>query len=132
MKLSSIRLLVDDFRACKAFYRDVLGLKVTFESEEVEYAQFIEGDVSLGLYARDLMAAVVGTTEAGDARSAKDTVAVIFEVEDVDATVKDMKARGAKFLGDPHDQEAWYMRVAYLRDPDGNLIEIFHSLYTGE
>jgi catechol 2,3-dioxygenase-like lactoylglutathione lyase family enzyme len=131
-KLSQVRLLVDNFQACKAFYHDVLGLQITVETEEDVYAQFINGDVSLGIYSRDLMAEVVGASEAGAARAAKDTALVVFEVEDVDTTVQELKARGAQFVNDPQDQEAWFMRVAHLRDPDGNLIELFHSLYEGE
>jgi catechol 2,3-dioxygenase-like lactoylglutathione lyase family enzyme len=132
LKLSQLRLLVDDFQACKAFYRDVMGLEMTLETEGEVYAQFIDGEVSLGLYARELMASVVGTEDAGGQRAAKDTALVVFEVENVDAAVKAMRARGAEFLSEPQDQEAWFMRVAHLRDPDGNLIEIFHSLYVGE
>lgn len=132
MKLSQIRLLVNNFQACKEFYRDVLGLEMTLETEGDVYAQFIDGDISLGIYPRDLMAGVVSTTDAGDARAAKDTALVAFEVEDVDAAVEELKARGAQFVKDPQDQVAWFMRVAHLRDPDDNLIEIFHSLHTGE
>lgn len=131
MKLNSIRLLVDDLPACLAFYRDVLGLEVTVQAETNVYAQLIGAGVSLGLYQRDLMARVLGTQEASNERAAKDTALLVFEVDDVDKTVADLKTKGAHFVTDAQDQEAWFMRVAHLRDPDGNLIEIFHSLYTG-
>jgi lactoylglutathione lyase len=42
----------------------------------------------------------------------------------VDATYADLKARGVHFVTEPADQEAWVLRVAHFRDPDGNLIEI--------
>ena len=125
---SQIRLLVDDFAACRDFYRDAMGLEMTLETEDSIYAQFIDGDVSLGLYRRELMASVVGTENTGDQRATKDTALVVFEVEDVDSAVRELKEKGVEFVKDPHDQEAWFMRVAHLRDPDGNLVEIFHSL----
>ncbi|MDA1329859.1 MAG: VOC family protein [Chloroflexi bacterium] len=132
MELNQVRLLVDHFDECKAFYRDLLGLEMTVDTEENVYAQFIAEGVALGLYRRDLMANVVGRNKASDERGGKDTALLVFAVEDVDAAFTALTAKGADFVSEPHDQEAWFMRVAHLRDPDGNLIEIYTSTYTGE
>jgi catechol 2,3-dioxygenase-like lactoylglutathione lyase family enzyme len=67
MKLSFVRLLVDDYGACFRFYRDVMGFPVTFGDEEGAYADFDAG-------------------------------------------------------------ADWGIRVAYVRDPDGNLIELNHAI----
>ena len=128
MKLNSLRLLVDDFEGCLAFYRDILGLEVTLETEENIYAQLIGEGVSLGLYQRHLMANILGRSEKSNERAQKDTSLLVFQVEDVDAAIDDLKEKGAVISKDPHDQSAWFMRVAHLRDPDGNLIELFHPL----
>ena len=130
MKLNQVRLLVDDFEACRDFYRDVMGLELTLETESNVYAQFIGEGVALGLYRRELMAGVVGRAEADGARTGQDTHLLVFEVEDVDAAVEGLKAKGIAMETEPHDQEAWFMRVAHLRDPDGNLVEIFRSTYS--
>jgi catechol 2,3-dioxygenase-like lactoylglutathione lyase family enzyme len=53
-------------------------------------------------------------------------VVVYFECDDVDATVAELKARGIVFEQDPVDQR-WLWREAYLRDPDGNLICLYHA-----
>lgn len=132
IKLSQVRLLVDNYAACRDFYRDVLSLEMTLETEGEFYAQFIKEGVFLGLYKREMMAAVLGTEGADSARAANDTVLIGFEVEDVDQVVEELKAKGVKFVKGPHDQAEWFMRVAHLRDPDGNLIELFHSLPMGE
>lgn len=50
MKLNSVRLLVDNFEECLAFYRDILGLELTLKTEDAIYAQLIGEGVSLGLY----------------------------------------------------------------------------------
>jgi catechol 2,3-dioxygenase-like lactoylglutathione lyase family enzyme len=131
MKLNSVRLLVDNLPACLAFYRDVMGLELMLEAESGVYAQLIGEGVSLGLYQRELMADVVGTKGEGNERAVKDTALLVFEVENVDASMVALQGKGAQFLNEALDQEAWFMRVAHLRDPDGNLIELFHSIYEG-
>ena len=69
MKLNQVRLLVDNFEACKDFYKNTLGLEVSVETEDSIYAQFLSEGVSLGLYQRDMMANVVAKTEASAERA---------------------------------------------------------------
>ena len=128
MKLNQVRLLVDNFEACKEFYKSTLGLEVTVETDDSIYAQFLSDGVSLGLYQRDLMASVVSKTDASAERAGKDTALLVFAVDDVDASYQAMKKKGIEFVSEPHNQQAWFMRVAHLRDPDGNLVEIFNNL----
>jgi catechol 2,3-dioxygenase-like lactoylglutathione lyase family enzyme len=53
MKLTFVRLLVNDYPACFRFYRDAMGFPVTFGDEEGGYADFDAGsDVSLALFVR--------------------------------------------------------------------------------
>lgn len=118
-----LRLLVDDFEGCLAFYRDTLGMEVSLEAGEGIYTEFKTGEVILSLYSRELMASVVGE-QAAAAERPQDTVALIFAVDDVDASFKKIQAKGVEFVTEPHNQGAWFLRVAHLRDPDGNLIEI--------
>jgi catechol 2,3-dioxygenase-like lactoylglutathione lyase family enzyme len=49
-------------------------------------------------------------------------------VESVDAAYGELRAKGISFLAEPGDRSDWGIRVAHFRDPDGNLIEICHSL----
>jgi len=65
---------------------------------------------------------VAGVAMVGE--KVADKVALTFEVPDVDAAYKALRARGIEFVTEPHDQETWVLRVAHLRDPEGNLIEI--------
>jgi catechol 2,3-dioxygenase-like lactoylglutathione lyase family enzyme len=122
LKLTHIRLLVNDIDACRAFYKDKLGLKETLAIVEGIYYEFDAGESILALYKRELMESVAGVTMGAD--SPVDKVALTFEVADVDAAYKDLRGKGVTFTTEPHDQEAWVLRVAHLRDPEGNLIEI--------
>lgn len=122
MKLTHIRLLVNDIEQCRSFYRDKLGFEETLAVVEGIYCEFNAGDCILALYKRELMESVAGVLMAGEKPT--DRVALTFEVEDVDATYQALTEKGVEFLTGPHDQEAWVLRVAHLRDPEGNLLEI--------
>ena len=122
MKLTHIRLLVNDIEACRSFYKDKLGFKEQLAVVEGIYYEFVAGDCMLALYKRDLMESVAGVAMVGE--KVADKVALTFEVPDVDAAYKALRAKGIEFVTEPHDQETWVLRVAHLRDPEGNLIEI--------
>ena len=58
---------------------------------------------------------------------APDSRAVVyFECQDLDATCSALAERGIKFDSPPTDQ-SWLWREAYLRDPDGNMLCLYHA-----
>jgi catechol 2,3-dioxygenase-like lactoylglutathione lyase family enzyme len=130
VELRDARLLVDRFDECVRFYTEVLGLGVRFETEAGTYAELESGPAVLSLYRRQLMEEVVGVEHRADDPWV-DRVALIWRVEDVDASYEELRGRGAVFVTEPHDQETWGLRVAHLRDPEGNLIELYHPLESG-
>jgi predicted enzyme related to lactoylglutathione lyase len=70
------------------------------------------------------MAEAVGTLSLPVRAEAQDRLALIFETEDLDSTIEQMRARGGNIIVEPQSRPDWGIRVAYLRDPDGNLIEV--------
>ena len=46
-----------------------------------------------------------------------------FATSDIAAAQKELRAAGAQFLSEPH-QDEFGMRWVYLRDPDGNAVEL--------
>lgn len=124
------RLLVDDLQACLRFYRDVLGLPVALQAEDV-YVEFDTGSVRLALYGRRMMAEVTGTPGEGGAVAGADRLVLCIAVDDVDAAYAELMTRGVPFVKAPHDRPLWALRVAHFRDPDGNLIEISQSIPMG-
>jgi lactoylglutathione lyase len=124
VRLADVRLLVDDVERSLAFYRDVVGLPVKLRIPEGTYVEFETGEATLAIYRRDLMSAIAGSG-GGPGR---DQVAVILRVDDVDAEYERLRGAGATFVTEPHDQEAWGLRVAHLRDPDGNLLELYRPI----
>lgn len=107
-----VMLGVRDLQRSLAYYRDTLGLAVSFASDEFAFLK--AGAVTLGLrHAADLPEAREdGRTE------------LVFSVEDVDRAYDRLRERGVAFRIAPRavtgDQFA-----ADFRDPDGHVLSIF-------
>jgi lactoylglutathione lyase len=110
--LTHVRLLVDDFGLAYRFYTDVLGLEATFGDETGPYASFGTGEASLSIFDRRIQQETVDLDAAGD------SALTILEVEDVDDIAERLE------IGAPVDRPDWGLRVAYVRDPSGNLLEL--------
>ena len=54
------------------------------------------------------------------------SIVLYFECDDLDGEVTRLKSLGLVFDEDPTDRE-WLWRQAYLRDPNGNRICLFHA-----
>ena len=71
MKFDRPRLLIANFPECFRFYRDLMGLEVTWGDENDSYASFTDGEGDenvLALFKRQAMAEVVGTSELASDR----------------------------------------------------------------
>jgi catechol 2,3-dioxygenase-like lactoylglutathione lyase family enzyme len=111
---------VSDLDEAISFYREKLGLPLFERGEEHAYARFSgAGQTKLGIY------------ESATAGQAKHTLAS-FVVDDVRAVVDALKANGVVF--EEYDLPGMKTedgvatvgdtRVAWLKDPDGNILEI--------
>ena len=124
MKFSQVRLLVDDFGEAFRFYRDELGLEPGFGAEDdPPYASFAAGEAAVAIFERS------GQGETVELRGAGDSALLVLEVDDVDAQAARL---GSRVVGQPVDRSDWGGRVAYVRDPSGNLIELFQSIPMAE
>ena len=123
MKFSQVRLLVDEFGAAFRFYRDVLGLEVSSGDESSGYASFTAGGGSIAIFERS------GQGEVVELRTPGDSTLNVLEVDDADEAVERLSAYVVRA---PQDQPDWGGRVAYLRDPSGNLLELFQVLPASE
>ena len=54
-----------------------------------------------------------------------DRSAIIFETSDVDRFAQRLRRRRIPLLAGPTDRTEWGIRTVHLRDPDGNLIEVY-------
>ncbi|MET8722430.1 MULTISPECIES: VOC family protein [Streptomyces] len=122
MELAQVRLLVTDFAACYRFYADVLGLKPQSGASEGPYEKFSPhtGSAGIALQDRAVMAEVLPEL-AGAATGHRSLV--VLRVDDLDTYCAGLVARGATLLHGPAPMTD-RMRVAHLRDPEDNLVEL--------
>ena len=112
MDLNQVTVPCSDYDASVSFYK-ALGLHQIVDSPP-RYARF-ETDH--------------GTTfsiHTSDSALGNPHLIIYFEVDNVDETVSQLKDRGLIFDEEPRDQ-SWLWREAYLRDPFGNMICIYHA-----
>ncbi|MEV5610233.1 VOC family protein [Streptomyces sp. NPDC052225] len=122
MELAQVRLLVSDFGACYRFYADVLGLKPQSGAESGPYEKFSPpgGSAGIALQDRAMMAQVLG--EVGELATGHRSL-VVLRVDDLDAYCAQVVERGGVLVHGPAPFTE-RMRVAHLKDPEGNLVEL--------
>nr|MDH3076631.1 VOC family protein [Bacillus velezensis] len=123
-----MRLLVNDFKKSVEFYKDLLGLPISWLEKEMEYALFDNGETKIELLSRENMAEIVGEERKSLDGDAQSRFLLQFKVEDVDKTYDYLHKQGIKCVNEPHDRQEWRARVAHFRDPDNNLIEIYKMI----
>src|SRR5512133_1375244 len=98
------------------FYRDTLGLKVGMQSER--FVAFGEGESGpmLGLGSHSEV--------QGNAVDPKRHM-VGFESDDIDADYQRLTSAGVEFIEKPTEYDG--MRIATLKDPEGNLVQLFQT-----
>ena len=130
MKFSNVRLLVKDFKKCFKFYSEQLGFEPAWGDENSCYASFkvADGIEGFALFVSDFMAAAVGNADKVQPSDCREKSMISFEVANVDETYQLLMTKGINFISQPTDMTDWGMRVVHLRDPEGNLIELFTPL----
>ena len=112
LDLNQVTLPCTDYDASVRFYR-ALGLTQIVDSPP-HYARF------------ETAAGTTLSVHAEDGRAGASHIVVYFEVEDVDLEVRRLKNLGLSFETEATDQD-WLWREAYVRDPAGNLLCIYHA-----
>jgi len=116
-KLFANCLLVNDFEKSLAFYRDILSLKVN--SQDGKFADFKLEGTSLAIFEKEAAVAMFSKDHMGSGGG----VVLAFQVDDVNKTCEELKAKGVEVFEGPKTTE-WGQTVAYFKDPDGNIWEV--------
>jgi catechol 2,3-dioxygenase-like lactoylglutathione lyase family enzyme len=109
-KVGAVILLVSNMQASIKFYKDTLGLPLKAKSKD--WTEFFQDGTVIALHPMRRKS-IVGSSTG---------MLVGFMVSDMDATVKELKAKKVKFFKKPKDEP--FGKHAIIEDPDGHLISI--------
>src|SRR6185295_20043719 len=102
---------ITEINRARAFYEGILGFKPTMESAG---GMWVEYDIGNGTFGIGCYGEVW--------KPSPDGTCIAFEVENVDAEIAELKAKGAKVTMEAMDSPV--CRFASICDPDGNRILI--------
>lgn len=113
-KLELVMVVVADMERSVRFYRDVLGLRVEYESPH--WTQLDGGTISIGLHGGG-----EGAPAAGEP-----ALQLGFYVEDAEQAVAELRGAGADIAQEPV-AERFGGYLAVVRDPDGHPIQLLQG-----
>jgi catechol 2,3-dioxygenase-like lactoylglutathione lyase family enzyme len=111
-------LVCSDLARSRAFYRDILALRVGTDASPAWIDFELADGARLGLHpTSDTLFVRAGSMQLG------------FHVDNVDRFITDARLAGVRVLQDPYDQATG--RVAVIADPDGYVIQVFSAKHAG-
>lgn len=124
IKFDMIGLFVNDLLKMVNFYRDVIGISITWDGQG-PYAEFKHQGIRFSMFERARLPELLGQTpDYPDGLNGSFELAInVGDPGNVDLTYQRMLGAGARGIYDPRN-EPWNMRSAMISDPEGNLIEI--------
>lgn len=123
------KIIVDDLEKPAAFYKSVLGMREMFRVSDFVTPEMPIEEIMLSL-SGDMQAEpplVLFKFIGKPAPKGSDCI-LGFTVPDVDAVVARAVAAGGKVVRAPKDQPEHGVRVAFVTDLDGRLLEIVQML----
>lgn len=122
--LDYVVLIVEDLDRSLAFYHDLMGIPLKHQAPR--FAQLQTGTTRLALFTREAMADTLHQPLQAPTADAP-AFELGFKVTDVDAAYQELVDEGATPVTAP-ETRPWGQRTAYVRDPDGHLIELVTQL----
>lgn len=121
MKLRYTILYVENVGATLDFYEAAFGLAVSIRHPSGDFGTLDTGETILSFSSHALMTSLGKSPAAPD--PARPTFEIAFETDDVAAAYERALAAGATPVQGAKKEE-WGQTTAYVRDPNGFLVEI--------
>lgn len=124
MKFAYTILYVRDVGRSLTFYESAFGLQRRFLHESGMYGELETGGTALAFAAEAVAQSnLAGGFQAADLSKPPAACDVAFATEDVQKAFERAMSAGAVSVAPPK-AKPWGQTVAYVRDPDGHLIEL--------
>ena len=123
MRFGYTILYVADVTASVEFYERAFGVERRLLHESGQYAELETGATALAFAAHDLAAENLPEDLRPGPAQGPPTFEVCLVTNDVNAAFERATEAGASPVAEPKEKP-WGQKVAYVRDPDGNLIEL--------
>jgi lactoylglutathione lyase len=120
-------VIVSDMKRSVQFYRDTLGIPLKFESPD--WTEFQTGSTTFALHGGGVSRQYQDT---GDQSKTAGACSIGFNVDDVDKTYEELKAKGVVFVMPPAQREGEGIRLAVGLDPDGLPISFAQMIGDGQ
>ena len=120
-------VIVSDMKRSVQFYRDTLGIPLKFESPD--WTEFQTGTTTFALHGGGVQRQYQDT---GDQSKTAGACSIGFNVDDVDKTYEELKAKGVVFVMPPAQREGEGIRLAVGLDPDGLPISFAQMIGDGQ
>lgn len=121
---ANTRLYVDDYDSSLEFYRDILGLEVAMISQVDRFVEFATGTTKLTVMCGNKIKEYFGSRTSVFFGQKDDAIALSFGVKDVDEACRYFEEKGVEIVSQPWNFASWGVKLALIRDPEGNLIEL--------
>ncbi|WP_449372084.1 VOC family protein [Arthrobacter psychrolactophilus] len=119
MNLVSIRIITNNVATLASFYERLTGGTAVYLNEHFAEVRTPSGTLAIG------STATVALFGPGSARAAENHSAILeFLVDDVDLEYQKLQSWATTFVNAPTTMP-WGNRSLLLRDPDGNLVNLF-------
>lgn len=128
IKSAHTRLFVSDLATCAEFYRDVMKFTPIVIQVEKGYAEFEIANMRISLFRQQEMAEILRTSELPNPENCQDKVGLILQVHDLDGIYHELRQAKVDFAEPPTQNAEFAIKVAYCRDPAGNLIGLFEPV----
>jgi catechol 2,3-dioxygenase-like lactoylglutathione lyase family enzyme len=123
-RVDVINLFAEDFTGTKSFYREVLGLSLTFEDEST--AVFKLENIMVCLTDVSAVPELITPATVSSPDDGSRFMLAMF-VDDVDAACSELDRHGVALLNGPVDRP-WGVRTANFTDPAGHIWQIAQDL----
>lgn len=124
MRFGYTILYVEDVGRSLDFYERALGVRRRFLHESGEYGELETGATALAFATHGLAASnLPGVYDSVAENGGRPPFEVCFVTEDVEGAYGRAVEAGAEAVTEPQTKP-WGQDVAYVCDPDGNLIEL--------